>query len=213
MAYLSAFIALIPVFSALFYHIYLLDHLTNAEQVLLPLKTRVYGYISTISLSIIALAFLIVLSAFSYAISFNQFLICVLMTINIILLFILMGFMSFYHPIDTFLIIGKSKFKLLNRIDSNHISVRPQWFNDKETMLINILSLENYTLREEYRKTKPKSENWIISILFGIIASISGLIIIMAFNFPESSCAKFWICFGIGVIAAGIMYSKKINQK
>lgn len=107
-----------------------------------------------------------------------------------------MGFMSFYHPIDTFLIIGKSKFKLLNRIDSNHISVRPQWFNDKETMLINISSLENYTLREEYRKTKPKSENWIISILFGIIASISGLIIIMAFNFLKVPVLNFGYVLG-----------------
>lgn len=213
MAYLSSFIGLIPFISALIYYIYIWDHLTYAEQVLLPLKARIYGYISVMSLSVIAFVFLIILSVFSYVISFNQFLICILMTINIILLFILIGFMSFYHPIDTFLIIGESKFKLLNRIDSDHISVRPQWCNDKITILINISSLENCILREEYRKVKPKSENWIISILFGTITSISSLIIIIAFGFLKSTCIKFLLCFMVGAIAAGIMYSKKTKSR
>ncbi|MCZ3746983.1 hypothetical protein L2528_05985 [Limosilactobacillus vaginalis] len=136
------------------------------------------------------------------------------MTINMILLFILMSYMTFHHPINTFITIYGSKFQLLNRLDSTHISARPSdgAKDDKAIVIFTISDLEKYILREEYSSNKPKSENFVVSLLFGIMCSLSSSIIIIAFAPNFNVYVNGIISFLVGALAGGFMYCKKLKE-
>lgn len=209
----STILGLCPYLIACGYYVYISEHLTPAERILLSVKDKAYMYITMLGLALLDLIALIFLAKLMYLNSFTSFLICIITIVNILLLFVFVMFMNSHHPIDVYLIINMSKYKLLNRIDDSHISVRSRNGDEHEILIFNISKIENHILKEEYHSQKAKNENWIVAIVFGVMTSLSAMMIIISIR---SSISILWlviICFIVALLSAVFMYCKNSEKK
>lgn len=208
---LSIISGLFPTIIAIIYYVYISEHLTPAERILLSIKDKFYIYITTVGLALVVFISFTVFTVFTYFIDAYSFLICSIIIINILLLFILVNFMAYHHPINVYLIIDNSQFKLLNKLDSAHISVRPRFGSDNELMIFNISQLENHVLREEYHLKKPKSEDWIVTFIVSLMTSLSTIIIIVSIKNNIYVHDLIITCIVSVISSVFIMYRKKRN--
>lgn len=210
---ISALGALIPFIYGLIYSIYIDSHLTSAELSILPIKRRLNSYISIRLLFLLDLVLLIILSAFIFTNSLYWFLFCIVATFNFGLLLLLIWIVDHNHSTETYLIINNNEYKLLNRLDDDHISVRPNLADNKEIIILNISTLENHILREVNCSAKFNSEDSIISVILGTMSYLSSLMVLLGIM-PEKvdNCFAESICILICVLITVYVYLKRKDK-